>query len=141
MSEKLKHILVAAFLVVVVVLLNWSFNILYVFLEVPEREVASSLSHEREISEGFGKLYPSIQASQPQEEHSDSEQDLTSDVISRKELEKGRLSRDGKYDLYGQHSGTGSNKTDHSFRIMQELLDFVFIELEEIQFNLAISLF
>ncbi|XP_026220058.1 RNA-binding region-containing protein 3 [Anabas testudineus] len=62
--------------------------------EVPEREVASSLSHEREISEGFGKLYPSIQASQPQEEHSDSEQDLTSDVISRKELEKGRLSRD-----------------------------------------------
>ncbi|XP_034027473.1 RNA-binding region-containing protein 3 [Thalassophryne amazonica] len=44
--------------------------------------------------EGFGKLYPSTQASQQAEEHSDEEQDLMSDVISRKELEKGRLSRD-----------------------------------------------
>lgn len=76
---------------------------LYGSLEVAEREVASSVSDEKEISEGFGKLYPSVQASQQQEEHSDDEQDLTSDVISRKELEKGRLSRDGKYNLHGQH--------------------------------------
>ncbi|XP_039983469.1 RNA-binding region-containing protein 3 isoform X2 [Xiphias gladius] len=61
---------------------------------VDEREVGPSLSDEREVAEGFGKLYPSAQESQQQEEHSDDEQDLTSDVISRKELEKGRLSRD-----------------------------------------------
>ncbi|KAF3703355.1 RNA-binding protein 40 RNA-binding motif protein 40 RNA-binding region-containing protein 3 [Channa argus] len=62
--------------------------------DAEEMEVAPSASDEREVSEGFGKLYPSIQASQQQEEHSDNEEDLTSDVISRKELEKGRLSRD-----------------------------------------------
>ncbi|XP_040023188.1 RNA-binding region-containing protein 3 [Gasterosteus aculeatus] len=45
-------------------------------------------------AEGFGKLYPSARASQQQEEHSDEEEDLPSDVVSRKELEKGRLSRD-----------------------------------------------
>lgn len=65
-----------------------------------EREVASTLSDQREFSDGFGKIYPSIQASQQQEEHSDNEQDLTKDVISRKELEKGRLSRDGNYNLH-----------------------------------------
>ncbi|KAM7370107.1 hypothetical protein PAMP_011388 [Pampus punctatissimus] len=60
-----------------------------------EREVAISSSSEKAAeAEGFGKLYPSVQASQQQEEHSDGEQDLPSDVISRKELEKGRLSRD-----------------------------------------------
>ncbi|XP_029978860.1 RNA-binding region-containing protein 3 [Sphaeramia orbicularis] len=47
-----------------------------------------------EVAEGFGKLYPSTQPSQQQEEHSDDDQDFTSDVISRKELERGRLSRD-----------------------------------------------
>uniref|UniRef100_A0A8C2XAT6 RNA-binding region-containing protein 3 n=1 Tax=Cyclopterus lumpus TaxID=8103 RepID=A0A8C2XAT6_CYCLU len=47
-----------------------------------------------EEAEGFGKLYPSAQASQQEEEHSDEEQELPSDVVSRKELEKGRLSRD-----------------------------------------------
>ncbi|KAM9713312.1 RNA-binding region-containing protein 3 isoform 2-T3 [Menidia menidia] len=46
------------------------------------------------VAEGFGKLYPSMQTSEQQEECSDNELDLPSDVISRKELEKGRLSRD-----------------------------------------------
>ncbi|CAK6951970.1 RNA-binding region-containing protein 3 [Scomber scombrus] len=67
--------------------------------EVDEREdVVSSDKEEKEEEEaegdGFGKLYPSAQTSQLQEEHSDEEDDLPSDVISRKELEKGRLSRD-----------------------------------------------
>ncbi|XP_069369046.1 RNA-binding region-containing protein 3 [Paralichthys olivaceus] len=62
--------------------------------EVDEMEVAPSLSEELEVTEGFGKLYPSTQESQQQEEQSDDDQDLTSGVISRKELEKGRLSRD-----------------------------------------------
>ncbi|XP_072234530.1 RNA-binding region-containing protein 3 [Leuresthes tenuis] len=62
--------------------------------EVAERDGAPSSSQEVAPAEGFGKLYPSAQASQQQEEHSDDELDLTSDVISRKELEKGRLSRD-----------------------------------------------
>ncbi|XP_056155621.1 RNA-binding region-containing protein 3 [Lampris incognitus] len=61
--------------------------------EEDERNPVASSSLE-EAGEGFGKLFPSIQASQQQEEHSDEEQDLPSDVISRKELEKGRLSRD-----------------------------------------------
>lgn len=68
--------------------------------EVVERELSPSSSQEVAEAEGFGKLYPSAQASQQQEEHSDEEQDLPSDVISRKELEKGRLSRDGKHDLF-----------------------------------------
>ncbi|XP_054478784.1 RNA-binding region-containing protein 3 [Anoplopoma fimbria] len=62
--------------------------------EVDERELTPSSSQEAAEAEGFGKLYPSAQASQQQEELSDDEQDLPSDVISRKELEKGRLSRD-----------------------------------------------
>lgn len=62
--------------------------------EVDDRERAASGSQEVAEAEGFGKLYPSAQASQQQEEQSDDEQDLTSDVITRKELEKGRLSRD-----------------------------------------------
>ncbi|XP_037613435.1 RNA-binding region-containing protein 3 [Sebastes umbrosus] len=62
--------------------------------DVDERELTTSSSQEAAEVEGFGKLYPSAQASQPQEEHSDDEDDLPSDVISRKELEKGRLSRD-----------------------------------------------
>ncbi|XP_069007493.1 RNA-binding region-containing protein 3 [Embiotoca jacksoni] len=60
-----------------------------------EREVAPGGSQQEvEEAEGFGKLYPSAQTSQHQEEHSEDEHDLTSDIISRKELEKGRLSRD-----------------------------------------------
>ncbi|KAM6971407.1 RNA-binding region-containing protein 3 [Tautogolabrus adspersus] len=55
-----------------------------------ERDV----SQEGTEAEGFGKLYPSAPTSQQPEEHSDDEHDLTSDIISRKELEKGRLSRD-----------------------------------------------
>ncbi|XP_053268952.1 RNA-binding region-containing protein 3 [Pleuronectes platessa] len=62
--------------------------------EVDEMEVAPSVGEEPEVTEGFGKLYPSAQESQQQEEQSDDDQDLTSGVISRKELEKGRLSRD-----------------------------------------------
>uniref|UniRef100_UPI0037E864B8 RNA-binding region-containing protein 3 n=1 Tax=Semicossyphus pulcher TaxID=241346 RepID=UPI0037E864B8 len=56
--------------------------------DVEERELS------QEEAEGFGKLYPTAPASQQQEEQSDDEHDLTSDIISRKELEKGRLSRD-----------------------------------------------
>lgn len=48
-------------------------------------------------AEGFGKLYPSARPSQQEDEQCDDEHDLPSDVISRKELEKGRLSRDGKH--------------------------------------------
>ncbi|KAF7659295.1 hypothetical protein LDENG_00000350 [Lucifuga dentata] len=62
--------------------------------EVDESELDPASRQEVAGGEGFGKLYPSTQASQQQEEHSDEEQDFTSDVISRKELEKGRLSRD-----------------------------------------------
>ncbi|TNN72276.1 RNA-binding protein 40 [Liparis tanakae] len=62
--------------------------------EADERELAPSSRREAVEAEGFGKLYPSAQAAQQEEEHSDEEQDLPSDVVSRKELEKGRLSRD-----------------------------------------------
>ncbi|KAM4718415.1 RNA-binding region-containing protein 3 isoform 1-T3 [Anableps anableps] len=58
------------------------------------KSTPSSSNQEVTVTEGFGKLYPSAQTNQPQEEHSDDEKDLVSDVISRKELEKGRLSRD-----------------------------------------------
>ncbi|XP_022076402.1 RNA-binding region-containing protein 3 [Acanthochromis polyacanthus] len=60
----------------------------------PDDEGKVDESEEAAKAEGFGKLYPSTQTSQQQEEHSDDEQDLTSGVVSRKELEKGRLSRD-----------------------------------------------
>lgn len=48
-------------------------------------------------AEGFGKLYPSARPSQQEDERCDDEHDLPSDYISRKELEKGRLSREGKH--------------------------------------------
>uniref|UniRef100_A0A8D3E0M9 RNA-binding region-containing protein 3 n=1 Tax=Scophthalmus maximus TaxID=52904 RepID=A0A8D3E0M9_SCOMX len=73
---------------------NRSSNIFCDLSEGDEKEVAASLADEPEVTEGFGKLYPSAQESQQREEHSDHEQDLASGVISRKELEKGRLSRD-----------------------------------------------
>lgn len=44
--------------------------------------------------EGFGKLYPSARPPRQEDEPPDDEQHLPSDVISRKELEKGRLSRE-----------------------------------------------
>ncbi|XP_035511568.1 RNA-binding region-containing protein 3 isoform X1 [Morone saxatilis] len=62
--------------------------------EVDERELNPSSSQEATEAEGFGKIYPTAQPTQQQDEHSDDEQDLPSDVISRKDLEKGRLSRD-----------------------------------------------
>lgn len=72
-----------------------------------ERELPpTSSGQEVAEAEGFGKLYPSAQASEQPEEHSEDEQDLTSGVISRKELEKGRLSRDGKHELFKQHGGS-----------------------------------
>ncbi|XP_027861525.1 RNA-binding region-containing protein 3 isoform X3 [Xiphophorus couchianus] len=58
------------------------------------KSAPSSSSQEVTVTEGFGKLYPSTQTNQQQDERSDDEEDLVSDVISRKELEKGRLSRD-----------------------------------------------
>lgn len=60
---------------------------------------APDSGQEETVAEGFGKLYPSSQTSQQQEAQSDDEQDVVTDVISRKELEKGRLSKDGKYEL------------------------------------------
>ncbi|KAG7524660.1 hypothetical protein JOB18_015284 [Solea senegalensis] len=62
--------------------------------DLDELEKAAPHSEEKEVTEGFGKLYPSNQESQQQEENSDDELDLSSGVISRRELEKGRLSRD-----------------------------------------------
>ncbi|KAM9775478.1 RNA-binding region-containing protein 3 isoform 1-T2 [Syngnathus typhle] len=53
-----------------------------------------TLNNKTEAAEGFGKIYPSLQPSQECEERSDEEEDLPSDVISIKELEKGRLSKD-----------------------------------------------
>lgn len=47
-------------------------------------------------AEGFGKLYPSAQPDREQGEGSADEEDPTSNVISRKELEKGRLSKHGR---------------------------------------------
>lgn len=64
--------------------------------EIESESTPSSGNQEVTLAEGFGKLYPSAQTNQQQEENSDDEQDLMSDVISRRELEKGRLSRDGK---------------------------------------------
>ncbi|XP_041924320.1 RNA-binding region-containing protein 3 isoform X1 [Alosa alosa] len=47
-----------------------------------------------EVADGFGKIYPAVQAPPTQEEDSGEEEDIPSDFISRKELDKGRLSRD-----------------------------------------------
>lgn len=70
-----------------------------------QSEITPSSNQEEAEAKGFGKLYFSTQASKQQEEHDDNEQDLVSDVISRKELEKGRLSRDGKYNAEKQIKG------------------------------------
>ncbi|RVE58978.1 hypothetical protein OJAV_G00199630 [Oryzias javanicus] len=59
-----------------------------------QQEGVPGSAQEEPASEGFGKLYPSAQASQQQEELGADGDDLVSDVISRKELEKGRLAKD-----------------------------------------------
>ncbi|XP_078794788.1 RNA-binding region-containing protein 3 isoform X2 [Oryzias latipes] len=59
-----------------------------------QQEGAPCSAQEEPASEGFGKLYPSAQASHQQEENSADGDDLVSGVISRKELEKGRLAKD-----------------------------------------------
>ncbi|KAJ8376087.1 hypothetical protein SKAU_G00066670 [Synaphobranchus kaupii] len=46
-----------------------------------------------EPGDGFGKIYPTPQVAQQEEEH-DVDEDIPSEFISRRELEKGRLSRD-----------------------------------------------
>ncbi|KAJ8397575.1 hypothetical protein AAFF_G00438510 [Aldrovandia affinis] len=46
-----------------------------------------------EPGDGFGKIYPTVQVAQ-EEEESDEEEDIPSEFISRRELENGRLSRD-----------------------------------------------
>ena len=51
---------------------------------------------QEDPGEGFGKIYPTTQASPLGQEDSEEDEDLPSDVISRKDLERGRLSRDGK---------------------------------------------
>ncbi|XP_019722729.1 RNA-binding region-containing protein 3 isoform X1 [Hippocampus comes] len=53
-----------------------------------------TINNQTEAADGFGKIYPNVQSPKPCDEQSDEEQDLPSDVISIKELEKGRLSRD-----------------------------------------------
>lgn len=61
---------------------------------VNEADIISSAQEDAEVIEGFGKLYPSTQSSEQQDEDSEDDEDLPKQVISRKELEKGRLSRD-----------------------------------------------
>uniref|UniRef100_A0A8C7Q4D7 RNA-binding region-containing protein 3 n=1 Tax=Oncorhynchus mykiss TaxID=8022 RepID=A0A8C7Q4D7_ONCMY len=60
---------------------------------VAAEEMQATTTTEEDPGEGFGKIYPAAQASQL-EEDSDEDEDVPSDVISRKELDKGRLSRD-----------------------------------------------
>lgn len=63
--------------------------------EAEDIEVIPSAAQESaEVLEGFGKLYPSAVSSENQDEDSDDDEDVPTDVISRRELEKGRLSRD-----------------------------------------------
>ncbi|XP_026161521.1 RNA-binding region-containing protein 3 isoform X1 [Mastacembelus armatus] len=59
-----------------------------------EKVVAPSVRNETEVTEGFGKLYPSVHVSPQPEEHSSDEHNLAAGIISKKELDKGRLSRD-----------------------------------------------
>ncbi|CAL1596585.1 unnamed protein product [Knipowitschia caucasica] len=54
--------------------------------------VPRSIAAAEDVVEGFGKLFPSAQPSETPEQDSEDE-DMPKDVISRRELEKGRLSR------------------------------------------------
>lgn len=85
------------------------------YLCVPSEvdELSPSSSQEVAQAEGFGKLYPSARPSQQRDEHSEDEQDLASGVISRKELEKGRLSRDGKHNPLKQQGGRVAAPSPH----------------------------
>lgn len=65
------------------------------YLVLTEEKLPPSGAQEEVQAEGFGKLYPSAQPDQEQDESSGGEEDPTSNVISRKELEKGRLSKHG----------------------------------------------
>ncbi|XP_056306518.1 RNA-binding region-containing protein 3 [Danio aesculapii] len=56
--------------------------------DMPEMEV-----YAQEATEGFGKIYPSAHVPR-QEEEQEEDEDIPSEFISRRELEKGRLSRD-----------------------------------------------
>ncbi|KAJ0059887.1 hypothetical protein NL108_014578 [Boleophthalmus pectinirostris] len=58
-----------------------------------EVEAPRRMQEVVEVIEGFGKLFPSVVPTETQEEDSEDE-DIPKDVISRRELEKGRLSRD-----------------------------------------------
>lgn len=60
-----------------------------------EEKLSHGGAQEEVQAAGFGKLYPSAQPDQEQDEGSGGEEDPTSSVISRKELEKGRLSKHG----------------------------------------------
>lgn len=60
------------------------------FLDTVEMEVSV-----QDAAEGFGKIYPSAQVPRHEEERVEDE-DIPSEFISRRELERGRLSRDGK---------------------------------------------
>ncbi|XP_051738482.1 RNA-binding region-containing protein 3 [Ctenopharyngodon idella] len=56
--------------------------------DTAEKEVSA-----QEAAEGFGKIYPSAQVPR-QEEEREEDEDIPSEFISRRELERGRLSRD-----------------------------------------------
>lgn len=49
----------------------------------------------QDAAEGFGKIYPSAPVPRHEEEREEDE-DIPSEFISRRELERGRLSRDGE---------------------------------------------
>ena len=79
--------------------LSLSLYLSHSITEGPDRETTGGIEEE-EGAEGFGKLYPSGPMSQEQEQDSQDEEDLPSHLISRRELEKGRLSRDGRTGLH-----------------------------------------
>lgn len=56
-------------------------------------DTATTEAQAQEAAEGFGKIYPSVQAPR-QEEDIEEDEDIPSEFISRRELERGRLSRD-----------------------------------------------
>ncbi|XP_056593581.1 RNA-binding region-containing protein 3 [Triplophysa dalaica] len=56
-------------------------------------DTATTEAPAQEAAEGFGKIYPSVQAPR-QEEEIEEDEDIPSEFISRRELERGRLSRD-----------------------------------------------
>ncbi|XP_027016549.1 RNA-binding region-containing protein 3 [Tachysurus fulvidraco] len=61
--------------------------------EEETQEEAADLVEQEAAGSGFGKLYPSIQSCR-EEESGEKEDEIPSEFITRRELEKGRLSRD-----------------------------------------------